>query len=356
VKVEALETEVHALPLSRPYTIAFRRIDAVELVSVRIRTEDGTIGYGAASPEPHVTGETNQSCQQALTAASLAWLRGADVRSLPALCKQARERLPRTPAACAALDIALHDLSAKQLGLPLVEALGRAHDRLPTSVTIGILGVEDTLSQAREHANDGFRVLKIKLGHSVEEDIERLRALRRELGPRLAIRVDPNQGYDWSELLRFVDATNDLNIEFIEQPMRTGEIAALRRLPDELRRRVALDESLIDSSDALVLAAAPAACGIFNIKLMKCGGVYEARKIATVAERANIELMWGCMDESRVSIAAALHAALASPATRYLDLDGSFDLAADVVDGGFCLRDGMLSTLEEPGLGVTQTS
>lgn len=356
MRIDSLEAEVHALPLSRPYTIAFRRIEAVELVVVRIRTEDGTLGFGAASPEPHVTGETNEGCRLALSPTSLTWLRGADVRALPALCRQARARLPRTPAARAALDMALHDLFAKRLGLPLVEVLGRAHTCLPTSVTIGILGVAETVAQAREHADDGFRILKVKLGHSVDEDIERLRAVRRELGTHLAIRVDPNQGYDSRDLLRFVHETADLDIEFIEQPMKAANVAAVRGLREELRRRIALDESLIDSNDALFLAGAPTACGIFNIKLMKCGGVFEAMKIATIAECAGIELMWGCMDESRISIAAGLHAALASPATRYLDLDGSFDLASDVVEGGFSLQDGMLSTLNEPGLGVLQAS
>ncbi len=94
------------------------------------------------------------------------------------------------------------------------------------------------------------------------------------------------------------------------------------------------------------------ACGIFNIKLMKCGGIAPARRIAAIAESAGVRLMWGCMDESRISIAAALHAALSSPATRYLDLDGSLDLARDVVRGGFLLEDGVMRMTGAPGLGV----
>ncbi|MFO0984905.1 MAG: enolase C-terminal domain-like protein [Planctomycetota bacterium] len=74
---------------------------------------------------------------------------------------------------------------------------------------------------------------------------------------------------------------------------------------------------------------------------------------ARLADIAQIALMWGCMDESRISIAAALHAALASPATRYLDLDGSLDLERDVVSGGFSLAaGGIMRTLDAPGLGV----
>ena len=86
--------------------------------------------------------------------------------------------------------------------------------------------------------------------------------------------------------------------------------------------------------------------------LMKCGGVWPALRIATIAETAGVALMWGCMDESRISIAAAVHAAFASPATRYLDLDGSLDLARDVVNGGFTLEGGVMRTTGAPGLGV----
>ena len=355
MKIESVHSEVHTLALARPYTIAFRRIEAIELVVTRLYAEDGTVGLGAASPEAHVTGETNEVCQASLQSEQLGWLIGTDVRALPSVCRRLRAQMPQTPAARAALDIAAHDLVSKSIRMPLVEMLGRAHDRLATSVTIGILGVDDTLREAREHADNGFRILKIKLGHSVDEDIERLRMVSHELDRDMLIRVDPNQGYDTEQLEQFVDHTADLKLEFIEQPMKADAIEAVRALPDTLRRKIALDESLLDSSDALRLAAPPAACGIFNIKLMKCGGVHEALRIATIAECAAIELMWGCMDESAISIAAALHAALASPATRYLDLDGSFDLARDVVTGGFVLEDGMLSTNDEPGLGVTWT-
>ena len=85
---------------------------------------------------------------------------------------------------------------------------------------------------------------------------------------------------------------------------------------------------------------------------MKCGGIAPARRIAAIAQAAGIHLMWGCMDESRISIAAALHAALSCPATRYLDLDGSLDLARDVAREGFDLQDGILRTTGNPGLGI----
>jgi L-alanine-DL-glutamate epimerase-like enolase superfamily enzyme len=236
--------------------------------------------------------------------------------------------------------------------VPLVEMLGRAHDSFPTSITIGIKPLRETLEEAEEYCSRGFRILKVKIGLDFEEDLERLARLREIVGPEMGIRADANQGYSLEQVLRFFRETEPLGLEFVEQPLPARDVEGLRSLPEAVRERIAADESLLVEADARALAAEPRACGIFNIKLMKCGGIAEARRIAGIAESAGIRLMWGCMDESRISIAAALHAALSCRATRYLDLDGSLDLARDVVSGGFLLADGLLSTLPAAGLGV----
>ena len=114
---------------------------------------------------------------------------------------------------------------------------------------------------------------------------------------------------------------------------------------------MAADESLHGPSDALQLAVG-AQFGIWNIKLMKCGGITGALAIADTAQMVGVDLMWGCMDESVISISAALHTGYSCPTTKYIDLDGSFDLSKDVVRGGFRLYDGFLHLLDEPGLGV----
>jgi L-alanine-DL-glutamate epimerase-like enolase superfamily enzyme len=356
MKITRIVSTVEHLPLARPYTIAFRTISAIDCVLVELHTDQGRVGLGTASPEPYVTGETETACQAALGEPALDWLIGQDVRHLPALYRALQHRLPHTPAARAAVDMALHDLLAQYLGVPLVEMLGRVHESLPTSVTIGIKPVQETLAEAEEQIGKGFRVLKIKLGHSLEEDMERLHRLRARFGASIAIRVDPNQGYSAAEVMQFVQRSAKLAIEFLEQPLPVSQLDAMRALPESVRTRLAADECLLDEGDALNLLMPPRACGIFNIKLMKCGGVSPALRIAALAETAGIELMWGCMDESVIGISAALHAALASSATRYLDLDGSFDLARDIAKGGFVLEEGYLRTTDAPGLGVTQLS
>ena len=352
MKITNIRSRVEDFELTRPYTITFRSIDDVQMSFVEIDTDAGLTGIGCASPEAMVTGESREACNAALQAGALSWLEGGDPRTLPALCRELERRMPETPAARAAVDMALHDLLAQHLGVPLVEMLGRAHQSLPTSITIGIKPVDETVAEADEYVGRGFKILKVKLGHSLDEDLERLARLRERLGDGIGIRVDPNQGYTAADVNTFVERTRDLVIEFLEQPMAADDIAAMRALPEGVRARLAADETLLDAHDALTLIEPPRACGIFNIKLMKCGGVHAARRIADIADSAGIELMWGCMDESIVSISAALHVALASPATRYLDLDGSLDLARDVVDGGFVLEDGYMRTTDMPGLGV----
>ena len=353
MRIRRVSTWTERFELVRPYTIAFRTVESVHNGIVRIETDDGSTGLGCASPERFVTGETRDACDAALAEPGLQWLVGRRTHELAALCRELHERFPETPAARAAVDIALHDLWAKQLGVPLADALGRAHAALPTSITIGIKDARATVREADEYLRRGFKVLKVKLGHSLEDDIERLHRLRDFVGEAIVIRIDPNQGYSAEEVARFVEETAALDIEFLEQPMPAREVDAMRALPDAVKDRLAADETLLDASDALALVQPPRACGIFNIKLMKCGGVRAAKRIATIAETAGVELMWGCMDESVVSISAALHAAFSSPATRYLDLDGSLDLARDVADGGFVIEHGVMRTLDEPGLGVT---
>jgi L-alanine-DL-glutamate epimerase-like enolase superfamily enzyme len=96
----------------------------------------------------------------------------------------------------------------------------------------------------------------------------------------------------------------------------------------------------------------PRAVGIFNIKLMKCGGIGQALQIANIGLQEGLDLFWGCNDESIISITAGLHVAFACSNTKYIDLDGSLDLAKDVVKGGFILEDGIMRCSDKPGLGV----
>jgi len=352
MRIVRVETWKEAVPLSRPYTITRGTRDAVDLFFVRVVTDGTVVGVGSASPAHGVTGETTEACAAALDPERLAPLVGRDLRHIGALCSWAGDALARTPAAQAAVDISLHDAFGRWAGVPVVDILGRHHTALSTSVTLGIQPAAPAIEAAREHIAAGFTCLKVKLGLSFDEDVDRLRRLRAAIGTRVRIRCDANEGYDADETRRFALLLDELDIEFLEQPMPAADLEEIRALPPALRDRLALDESVQTDRDAMDLLCPEPACGTFVIKLMKSGGIRPARAITRIAEAAGRGLMWGCMDESAVSIAAALHAAYASPATRYLDLDGSFDLARDPAEGGFAVVDGRLEIRADAGLGV----
>lgn len=353
MKLRTIETWSESVPLTRPYTIATRTIGAVELFFVRLTAQDGAVGLGSAAPAEEVTGESYDACRAALEESALASLLERDIRELNTLCRELMGSHQGTPAARVAVEMALHDLAARALDRPLVDLLGRCHHSLPTSITIGIKEtIEESLDEADEYIGRGFRSLKVKIGHSFAQESELLRRLRERVGGSIQIRVDANLGYDRQETRSLWPLAEKLELELIEQPVPVQDFPALVSLSDSYRQRLAADESLVSERDALQLAREPQACGIFNIKLMKCGGLTSARSIARIAELGAQRLMWGCMDESVISISAALHTAYSCPNTRFLDLDGSFDLARDPARGGFELIDGQLRLLDAPGLGV----
>lgn len=352
MKIKAIRSYGKRLALKKPYTIAYNTFSQVHIAYVEIELENGLVGYGAGSPAEEVVGETTAKTLENLNSEFVQGLCGRDIRSFQQLIFEAQHRFAKYPGTVAALDIALHDAFGKYLGMPIAAFYGQKHQGLPTSVTIGIKDVADTLAEARDYKRQGFRVLKVKTGLDLDTDVERLVKLREAFGDYFTIRVDANQGYNLAQTRQFLQAARPLQLELVEQPMKVGHEAELAGLSDAERQKCAGDESIKDAAAALKYASL-GYFGIYNIKLMKCGGLVGARTIAGMAEQAGIEVFWGCNDESRVSISAALHVAYSCPNTRYLDLDGHLDLAEDLVRDGFEIREGRMFINDRPGFGFT---
>jgi len=178
------------------------------------------------------------------------------------------------------------------LGISVLDFYGKKIAALPTSVTIGIKNAKEMIEEAKGYHALGFRILKIKTGVDVDADIERVHILSEKFANKFLLRVDANQGYSLQQLQKFIQHTKNLDIEFIEQPLKAGDENRFLQLSDTERKRLAADESLLDATSALQLTHPPMPYGIFNIKLMKCGGIKAAKEISVIAEHANINLFW----------------------------------------------------------------
>lgn len=351
MKIVALKPYIKHLPLTKPYTIAYHTFSDVELVFLEIILENGIVGIGSASPAEEVVGETSQQTLRNLQSEFIQQLVGRDIRHFQQIIFETHQHFSHLPGTQAAVDIALHDAFGKFLGIPIVDFYGQKIEKLPTSVTIGIMPLAETLEEAKNYRQLGFKVLKVKTGNHVDEDIERVLKLHEQYKHQMKIRVDANQGYTLADLQRFIAATQNTDLELIEQPLPVGKEQELLALSTENRKWLTADESMKNAQYALKFSQELQPFKIFNIKLMKCGGIIGAKEIANIAQQADIQLFWGCNDESIISITAALHVAYSCANTRFIDLDGSFDLAEDLVSGGFSIVDGYMKINQKAGFG-----
>jgi len=338
------------MKLTEPYSIAYESIEKCEGVFIRIRTETGKTGLGFAAPDPEVTGETAADVLACFQTTMEPLLKGNDVFAYARIMESLKESLPENPSARALVDLALYDLLGQQTGVPLYKLLGGYRNKMATSITIGILPLHTTLEQAREHLRRGFRILKIKGGIRVEEDIEKINRLREMAGPGIILRFDANQGYSLEESVRFLKETEDADLELLEQPTHKNDLELLKKVTQRSAIPVMADESLLSLSDVFQLSKQESS-DLINIKLMKTGGIMEAMHINSVARAAGIRAMVGCMDESALGIAAALHFALSRPNVEYADLDGHLEVEEDPFGGMLQISEGCILPPEAPGLG-----
>lgn len=348
MKITDMQFEKMTFTFHEPFKIAFAVIEGYDTLVVKLSTDEGLAGYGEAAPLGFVTGD-NLDTALALGQEYRQMLLGQDPLAIARIHQLMDGAYAGNTSIKAAIDMACYDIAAQKMGVPLWKYLGGSDPEVVTDVTLGMDTPERMAAKAREWVEGGFTELKVKLGEDPGTDLARMQAIRRAVGPHIVLRIDANQGWDVKQSIRMARALEPLDIDLIEQPVPDWDLEGLRRVRDASLIPVAADESCHSPMDAHRLTGCVDG---MNIKLMKCGGIYQALKINAVAESAGLFCMIGCMGESKIANTAAMHLAAATPNIRKVDLDVTFFAEGAQVRGGFTSEGGRCRLSDRPGLGI----
>ncbi len=353
MKITEVRLGTLSIPLKKPFKTALRMTDTVVTNIVEILTDTGICGYGEAPPTAAITGDTDGSIVCSIKTRIAPALKGRDVAELQDALTALDRCVIGNSSGKAAVDIALHDLWGKLYNQPLYKLFGGTYREFSTDYTISLNAPEEMVRDSLEAAQEGYEALKIKVGNDFKLDMERMKAIRAAVGKNVLLRVDANQGWTAKEAIRAIKYMEDkgLDIELVEQPVVYHDIEGLKRVTDAVDTTILADESVYSPRDAMKLIALRAA-DMINIKLMKSGGLAGALKICAMAEAADIKCMIGAMMESKVSVTAAAHLAMARRVITTYDLDPPILCASDPVKGGVRYDGAVIGLTDAPGLGI----
>jgi L-Ala-D/L-Glu epimerase / N-acetyl-D-glutamate racemase len=340
MKVSELSAYVVRIPLKKRIKHASHTRTETDNVLVRVRLDDGNVGWGEGVPREYVTGESADS--------ALDLLKKTDLRSQFAECRDfiAALRMIEAfkPAAVAgdargvqgnaarcAVEIALLDAYGRAFGEPLCNVTKylspdryRFRDKVQYSgaITSAKSGVKIRLAAWRMRLF-GVGQIKVKVGMAGHDDAYRLRMIRGRVGKAMDLRVDANEAWPAGVAAEKIAALEPSGISAVEQPVPHAEVDQLADVRQRVKTPIMLDESLCGLADA-ERAAANGLCDLFNLRLSKCGGFLPALRLAEFAARHGLGYQLGCqVGETAVLSAAGRHFATSVKDLRYVE--GSFD-------------------------------
>jgi L-alanine-DL-glutamate epimerase-like enolase superfamily enzyme len=351
VTIAAVRTHRVSAPLHTPFVTALRRTTTAESLLVEIVDSDGRSGFGEAPQVWQVTGASlagSQACVEQMMAPLLI---GQDPDDLVSLCRKVAKAVVGNESAKGAVDVALHDLAARRLGVPLVRLLGGVSSSVLTDVTLSAGEVEGLVKATTDRVAEGFTLLKLKVGADASGDLERIKAVCETAGPGITVRLDANQGWTPREAVKIINGLAGLPIELVEQPVKRHDLDGLAYVTQRTDVPILADESVFTVRELTEVIKRRAA-DMVNVKLAKCGGLSAARTLLELAREHDMGTCVGSMMETGVGIGAAASLVAAQPTTQVSDLDAAWWLASSPVKGGPSYDRGVVTLPDQPGLGV----
>lgn len=351
--IAAIRTHRISAPLHTPFVTSLRRATSIESLLVEVIDSDGRSGFGEAPQVWAVTGASIAGSQQCVDEMIAPRLLQRDADDLTANCRLVATAVVGNEAAKAAVDVALHDLVARRLNVPLPRLLGATGLTVPTDVTLAAGEPLELEKAAKERAEEGFTVLKVKVGTDAAGDLARIRAVCQAVGSGVRVRLDANQGWTAREAIRIINgiSAEDLPVELVEQPVKRADLDGLAEVTRRVDIPIMADESVFGLRDLTEVIRRRAA-DMINVKLAKCGSLSVARTMLELAEAHGLGTCVGSMMEGPVGVGAAASLVAAFPTSIVSDLDAAWWLSDSPVSGGLEYIDGTVVLPDTSGLGI----
>lgn len=353
--VERVETLLVDLPTIRPHKLSVATMTGQTLMLVKIHCSDGIVGigegatiggmaYGAESPE---------SMKLAVDSYFAPVMVGQDATRVQALMARLGKMVKGNRFAKSAVETALLDAHGKRLGLPVSELLGgRRRDRLSVAWTLASGDTAKDIAEAEQMLSiRRHKVFKLKIGaKSIREDVAHVAAIKHALGDRGAVRVDVNMAWSETEAVYGMAALADAGCELVEQPVASA--AGLARLMRRFPVALMADESLHGPESSFEIAKVHGA-DVFAIKVEQSGGLFNALRVAAIADAAGIELYGGTMLEGAFGTVASAHAFSTFANLQWgTELFGPLLLTEEILATPLDYSDFQLTIPDGPGLGI----
>ena len=356
MKITDIQFGMLRVPLKTPFKTALRTVDAVEDIVVMINTDTGHVGYGEAPATAVITGDTHGSIVEAIRHYISPRIIGAEIANLNHITQLIQTAMEKNSSAKAAVEIAVYDLFGQLYDAPLYRLLGGGDPVITTDITISVDTIDKMVADSIDAVDRGFDSLKIKVGKDIGVDIERVKAIYAAVEGRALLRLDANQGWTAKQAVYALNLLEDagVRLELVEQPVKAQDLDGMKYVTERVQTPIMADESVFGPTEVVELIRMRAA-DIINIKLMKTAGLSNAIRIADICEMYQVECMIGCMLETSISVAAAVHLAVAKAnVITKVDLDGPSLCAFNPVDGGVIFRESEITITDAPGLGIRE--
>lgn len=340
-------------PLLRPFKTALRTVTELEEITVHLIDEAGHEGWGSVVPTPAITGDSAERIQVDLELL-LADLRRSDISDVWMWKKELPSASTACQSALCAIDVALHDMSARRSGQPMWKWLGGMHSiRMSTNMTISVDTPGTMARCAKEAVDAGFTSLKLKVGLDAELDKQRVLAVRAAIGATVSLRLDANQGWSEKEAQSLIPWFSEMcgPLDFFEQPVHAENIDAMISITRKSAVPIVADESAMTFEQARLVLDRSAAHAL-SVKLIKAGGVSEARRILDLAFERKVPCLMSCMFEVGAGLQAAAHLACMHPSVYWVDLDSAEFLQQLPYVGGVRFSGPRITVGDMAGLGI----